>query len=1122
MAGGNSSGGGEGCEGAAQGGTGARQPQQDFLGYGVYADTLWARIVQALNRDAPTGTTPGAALGDDPLVIGIFGEWGAGKSKLLALVRERAQDLARQRQDARSGKAGGGGDAGFGLTVPVFFQPWKYEHEPHLLVPLMLHILAALKATAREGQTLTEKLKQQGDAHWPAVLAAMPKIIDGVELLVKSTAVAMAGASAPAAGFSMARVLAKLLPGQAAGKDGKPADPAPAAPATPPDMARDLTYTDDGRFYYEMHEALKDVTRPQKQPRVLPGVRLDQNIRINFAVFIDDLDRCLPEKAVEALELIKTVFNLESFAFVLALDEEVVERGIGHRYKDYQLAGRKPEMPITGFEYLEKIVHLPFRLPALTRPQAAAFVRAYEARQPQPDGMPRWFSPGVWGDDSGAPQARETPSEPQVELLDLALDSFDVYVPRKLIRMVELMQQTAAVAARRARPLDRQPGGAIDARVVLALAMVQLFQPELYRLMRRRPLALPTLLAAFAPAYEPAPAPEASDDQRPWLGSVDVADVDLWRWVAWESRLPHGTAADAQTAHDPVARIQQIRDGSLRWLAQQVRLPIVAQLVEYRAAQRHGFDVLKLMHALAQSLHQSLKEHPSGTRPEAMVIAPYLSLLGNLTDDTVPTTAGLPPVVQPTAASLANALITVAEPAAAPPTDTRPRHRPRDQRRLFEDLVSPEEAVQANIVSSHELPEGQVLTAESAADLLERARVWLKTSPTPDPAQALERLARGLRYLAPWIPREHGPDFWALVKSQAQGSDELGQPLDSVEAVKRRDQWADLRSTLGADDRFDPGFFYLPRHRFPGHDERSEPIPGFVRVGHDPDFRQAAGDELPGPSQPFYIARYLTTVDQYAAFVADGGYQDTERWWDSQGLAWRQGEWASKIEGGSLRELLDSPTLPLRQQPMEWARQQAHGSRPVHGINCFEARAYARWLDAQLRKRLGEAGLSGCQVLLPVEAQWERAARALSASQADSRPWPWGSDEASVPWRANVDATGLKRVSVTGLFESNSLGVSDLAGNLREWQDNLYEDQAPYKVSQQRIPRLNADRGGKKSDWLVTHEELDRSARPAVRGGSWINPPKHARCSYRSGVFLTAGTFNLGFRVVLSLAESGL
>ena len=44
-----------------------RVDTDDWLGYGVYADTLWSRIEAALVKDASTGT-----LGSDPLVIGVL------------------------------------------------------------------------------------------------------------------------------------------------------------------------------------------------------------------------------------------------------------------------------------------------------------------------------------------------------------------------------------------------------------------------------------------------------------------------------------------------------------------------------------------------------------------------------------------------------------------------------------------------------------------------------------------------------------------------------------------------------------------------------------------------------------------------------------------------------------------------------------------------------------------------------------------------------------------------------------------------------------------------------------------------------------------------------------------
>ena len=49
-------------------------------------------------------------------------------------------------------------------------------------------------------------------------------------------------------------------------------------------------------------------------------------------VFVDDLDRCLPEKAIEVLEAIKLFLEVPGAVFVLGMAPDVVERGIEVRY----------------------------------------------------------------------------------------------------------------------------------------------------------------------------------------------------------------------------------------------------------------------------------------------------------------------------------------------------------------------------------------------------------------------------------------------------------------------------------------------------------------------------------------------------------------------------------------------------------------------------------------------------------------------------------------------------------------------------------------------------------------------------------------------------------------------
>ena len=123
---------------------------EDWLGYGAYADALWARIEAALVKDAVTGS-----LGSDPLVIGVFGEWGAGKSKLLELIYKRAN--VRNAADCNR-RAFGKPNEAITLTVPVWFHPWKYEHESHLGVPLLMHIQEALGETLGKAATPLEEL----------------------------------------------------------------------------------------------------------------------------------------------------------------------------------------------------------------------------------------------------------------------------------------------------------------------------------------------------------------------------------------------------------------------------------------------------------------------------------------------------------------------------------------------------------------------------------------------------------------------------------------------------------------------------------------------------------------------------------------------------------------------------------------------------------------------------------------------------------------------------------------------------------------------------------------------------------------------------------------------------
>ncbi len=77
-----------------------------------------------------------------------------------------------------------------------------------------------------------------------------------------------------------------------------------------------------------------------------------------FLFFIDDLDRIDPPVAVQILELLKNIFDLEKCVFVLAIDYDVVIKGLKPKFGELT---EKNEREFRSF--FDKIIQLPFSMP---------------------------------------------------------------------------------------------------------------------------------------------------------------------------------------------------------------------------------------------------------------------------------------------------------------------------------------------------------------------------------------------------------------------------------------------------------------------------------------------------------------------------------------------------------------------------------------------------------------------------------------------------------------------------------------------------------------------------------------------------------------------------------------
>ena len=329
-------------------------------------------------------------------------------------------------------------------------------------------------------------------------------------------------------------------------------------------------------------------------------------------------------------------------------------------------------------------------------------------------------------------------------------------------------------------------------------------------------------------------------------------------------------------------------------------------------------------------------------------------------------------------------------------------------------------------------------------------------------------------------------------------------PAEGKLPIELRADAADALGLIG-DPRFDPSRWHLPAKRMLSKEE--EPIPGFVRI--------AAGEFMMGNKReknnlprkvcienPFYIARYATTVAQFRHFVDEGGYEE-KQWWDDDGLLWLSGEYDKQVHDEEHRGRLRDRPLPERCAPASWAHQLQSPSSAVVGVSWFEARAYARWLDRSLHQTSNDASISAHVVLLPTEPQWERVAHWVANENGyDERRWPWGNQSVGAARHANVDHS-LGRTASVGLYEPTGPGLFDMAGNAREWMDNPYSPAIAERFG--RAPRNHLWRG---------------SESHFVRGGSWFDPPEDASCSYREAIHPDGWYDGIGFRVVWCLAEN--
>lgn len=99
-----------------------------------------------------------------------------------------------------------------------------------------------------------------------------------------------------------------------------------------------------------------DIIKLKKQFQNAVNEKIKKDKKERVVVFVDDLDRLQPSKAVELLEVLKIFLDCENCVFVLAVDYEVVTLGIKQKFGN-DVSEEK------GKSFFDKIIQLPFKMP---------------------------------------------------------------------------------------------------------------------------------------------------------------------------------------------------------------------------------------------------------------------------------------------------------------------------------------------------------------------------------------------------------------------------------------------------------------------------------------------------------------------------------------------------------------------------------------------------------------------------------------------------------------------------------------------------------------------------------------------------------------------------------------
>ena len=252
-----------------------------------------------------------------PATIGVYGDWGSGKSTLMKMVK-KSLDADKN-------------------TLTVEFNGWLFEGYEDAKTALCGTILDEM----RTHETLFAKGKEK--------IKALLKKVDGGKLLSKGVKYGLDFLLTSGIGT----VTELTLTGIISAVKQKAGDVSEDEIKKVIDAFKkeETKRTEIKNFRKTFKEVFEDCT----------GERL--------VVFIDELDRCTPDTVLDIFEAIRLFLYVPGTTFIIGADERLVSYAVKTKYKD--IPGHDIDI---SKEYLEKLVQYPVKIPQLNEQEVKQYI----------------------------------------------------------------------------------------------------------------------------------------------------------------------------------------------------------------------------------------------------------------------------------------------------------------------------------------------------------------------------------------------------------------------------------------------------------------------------------------------------------------------------------------------------------------------------------------------------------------------------------------------------------------------------------------------------------------------------------------------------------------------------